>query len=93
MLFSNSQFSLVVQNTYCKTSCKRGVTLCNASIMCCRIAAFVANNTVEPNSTCVETKMPNNFGEKLKSVTVPLSTEVPNQSTEVLTINLQFAKF
>ena len=44
-------------------------------------------------ATCFETKMRNKLGDKLKGVTAPLSTEVPNQSTEVLTINLQFAMF
>ena len=51
MPFSNSQFSLAVQNKYCKTSCKRDVTLCNVSIMCCSIAAFVVKSTVDPDST------------------------------------------
>ena len=43
-LFSNSAFLLAAQQTYCGTSCKRDVTLCNGGKMCCSVAAIVAKS-------------------------------------------------
>ena len=43
-LFSNSAFLLAAQQTYCETSCKRDVTLCNGEKMCCSVAAIVAKS-------------------------------------------------
>ena len=41
-------FSLADRTKHCKTSCKRGVTLCNAGVTllhCCNVATIVAKRT------------------------------------------------